>query len=226
VKKLIAVVDDELDILQLVTFHLQKAGYRTNAFSDPTPFLESLKKERPDLIILDLMLPDIDGIEICKMLKQNSTYAVIPIIILTARTEEFDRVLGLEIGADDYVTKPFSPRELMARVKAVLRRSHRSAEHEELHIGARLHINRQKHAVTIDAEPVNLTATEFKLLSILAEKPGHVFSRQQLLDQLWGEDKIVIARTIDVHIKNLRTKLGAYGSNIKNVRGFGYKLDT
>ena len=223
--ELIAIIDDEPDILQLVTLQLQKSGFRTAGFANAVGFYDFLKDKSPDLIILDLMLPDSDGIEICKYLKGNLQTAVIPVIMLTARAEEFDRVLGLEIGADDYVTKPFSARELIARVKAVLRRAQPAQADTLLKITDGLTIDLQKYVVLASGKPIRLTATEFNLLKILAQKPGHVFSREYLLEQLWGNDKIVVERTIDVHIKNLRDKLGTYGQLIHNLRGIGYKLE-
>jgi two-component system phosphate regulon response regulator PhoB/two-component system alkaline phosphatase synthesis response regulator PhoP len=185
-----------------------------------------LPKELPDLIILDLMLPDADGFDVCKQLRANSQYKDIPIIMLTAKSEEMDRVLGLEFGADDYVVKPFSPRELVARVKAILRRGTSTAtEQSIIEIGDSLSIDTQKYEVKVQNTTVNLTSTEFKLLYLLAKRPGWVYSRNQILDYLWGNDKIVIDRTIDVHIRNLRDKLGIAGKMIKNVRGVGYKLE-
>jgi len=225
VNELIAIIDDEPDILQLVTVQMQKNGFRTAGFAAAAGFYDFLKEKNPDLIVLDLMLPDSDGIEVCKYLKGNSQTAAIPVIMLTARAEELDRILGLEIGADDYVTKPFSSRELVARVKAILRRTQPSQARTLLKVTDGLIIDLQKYSVSADGKPVHLTATEFNLLKILAQKPGHVFSREHLLEQLWGNDKIVVERTIDVHIKNLREKLGAYGQMIRNLRGIGYKLE-
>lgn len=182
-----------------------------------------LKNENPDLLILDLMLPDIDGIEVCKYLR-NEKRVDFPIIMLTAKDDEFDKVLGLELGADDYVTKPFSIRELLARVKAVLRRSVENNTNSIINIENILKIDLQKYEVTVEDKPVSLTATEFKLLRIFAEKRGLVYSRDRLLGKLWGDDKLVVNRTIDVHIKNLREKLGPAGKYIVNVRGVGYKI--
>ncbi|MBN2601167.1 MAG: response regulator transcription factor [Candidatus Marinimicrobia bacterium] len=223
--ELIAIVDDEPDILELVSIHLIKANYRTQKFEQVIPFFDFLERQIPDLLILDLMLPDIDGIEVCKRLKSNKRSSDIPIIMLTARGEEFDKVLGLELGADDYITKPFSTRELVARVRAVLRRKQLGNLEKILVIGDRVKIDLQKYHATVDNSNVDLTVTEFKLLQILAEKPGWVFSREQLLQYIWGDDKIVIDRTIDVHVKNLRDKLGPAAAFIKNVRGIGYKLE-
>lgn len=223
--ELIAIIDDEPDILQLVALQVRKSGFRAAEFPDAACFYRFLNDKRPDLVLLDLMLPDIDGIDVCKYIKGNPQTAAIPVIMLTARAEEFDKVLGLEIGADDYVTKPFSSRELVARIKAILRRSQTAETGNLLTITDGLTIDLEKYEVRADGQPINLTATEFNLLKIIAQKPGHVFSRTHLLDQLWGEDKIVVNRTIDVHIKNLREKLGAYGRLIRNLRGVGYKLE-
>jgi len=224
--KIVAIIDDEPDIVELVSLHLKKAGFKVKGFFDAKSFYQFLHKEIPDLIILDLMLPDIDGIEICKYLKMNERYSLIPIIMLTARGDESDKVLGLELGADDYVIKPFSPRELVARVKAVLRRGKLSHQEKKIiKIDNILKIDLQKYEVYVNEKKVNLTTTEFKILEILSKKRGWVFSRDQLLDYLWGDDKIVIDRTIDVHIKHLRDKLGPAGKFIKNIRGIGYKLE-
>ncbi len=224
--KIVAIIDDEPDIVELVSLHLTKAGFKVKGFFDAKSFYQFLHKEIPDIIILDLMLPDIDGIEICKYLKMNEKYSLIPIIMLTARGDESDKVLGLELGADDYVTKPFSPRELVARVKAVLRRGKLSQQERKIiKIDNILKIDLQKYEVYVNEKKVGLTTTEFKILEILSKKRGWVFSRDQLLDYLWGDDKIVIDRTIDVHIKHLRDKLGPAGKFIKNIRGIGYKLE-
>jgi DNA-binding response OmpR family regulator len=223
--ELIAIIDDEPDILQLVTLQLKKNGFRTAGFADAFGFYDFLKEKSPDLIVLDLMLPDSDGIEVCKYLKGNPRTAAIPIIMLTARAEEFDKILGLEIGADDYVTKPFSSRELIARVKAILRRTQPAQADTLVKVTDGLTIDLQKYEVLANGKPIRLTATEFNLLKIMAQKPGHVFSREHLLELLWGDDKIVVNRSIDVHIKNLRGKLGANGQLIRNLRGVGYKLE-
>jgi two-component system phosphate regulon response regulator PhoB/two-component system alkaline phosphatase synthesis response regulator PhoP len=171
------------------------------------------------------MLPDSDGMEICRYMKKKEQFSSIPIIILTAKTHETDKVLGLEMGADDYVTKPFSPRELVARVKAVLRRKERITD-EVIEIGKILEILPKKFEARVEGNRLDLTTTEFRILKTLASRIGWVFSREQLLDELWGHDKVVIDRTIDVHIKHLRAKLGKAAKFIKNVRGLGYKLET
>jgi len=224
--KWIAVVEDEPDVSHLIAYHLEKSGFKTKAFRNAKSFFETLSFEIPSLIILDLMLPDIDGLEVCKKIKNNESTSRIPIIIVTAKGEESDRIVGLELGADDYITKPFSPRELVARVKAVLRRVISSDFSDKaIKLGNSLIIDPEKHRVSVDGKNVELTTTEFRLLKILAEKRGRIFSRDKLLDLLWGEDKAVIDRTIDVHIKNLREKLGSAGNLIKTVRGIGYKIE-
>jgi|SRR5690554_1150149 len=222
--KLIYIVDDEPDILELVEINLKKAGFRTKRFEDTSNLLREIEESPPSLIILDLMLPYTDGLDICKYLKSNRDYRHIPIIILTARNEEADKVLGLELGADDYVTKPFSPRELTARVKAVLRRG-MDRQNDIRSAGNLLKIDLNRHSVTVAGERVQLTGTELKILELLTSHPGWVFSREQILNHLWGHEKIVIDRTVDVHINHLRKKLGQAGSLIHNVRGVGYKLD-
>jgi two-component system phosphate regulon response regulator PhoB/two-component system alkaline phosphatase synthesis response regulator PhoP len=168
------------------------------------------------------MLPDLDGFDICRMMKSNHTYESIPIIMLTAKGQEADKVTGLELGADDYLTKPFSPRELIARVKAVLRRSSASKV-AQLTIGD-ITIDPERFEVMVSEKPVTLTPVEFKILHLLAQNPGKVFSRERILDHLWGNEKAVIDRTVDVHIKNLRDKLGTAGDLVKNIRGVGYKV--
>ncbi len=221
----IAVIDDEMDILDLVALHLGKAGYKVSEFPTISDFRRFISITIPDLIILDLMLPDADGMEVCKYLKNDEKYTAIPIIMLTARADETDRVIGLELGADDYVIKPFSPRELVARVKAVLRRGAAGDKEMILSIGPHLEIDPNKFTVSVKGEKVKLTATEFKILHLLAEHEGWVYSRDQILDHLWGHEKAVIDRTVDVHVKHIRDKIGVASSLIKNVRGVGYKIE-
>lgn len=221
--RLIAVVDDEVDILELLSLHLQKAGYDVKTFTDGKSFFQFLNNHIPQLIILDIMLPDTDGFEICKNLKSDKKFSGIPIIMLTAKAEETDKVVGLELGADDYITKPFSPKEFVARVRAVLRRREKRPE-PAIEIG-NIKIDLEKYEVTVKGKKVELTPTEFNLLKILSENEGKVFTRDELLDNLWGAEKTVIDRTIDVHIKHLREKLGLAGHLIKNVRGIGYKIE-
>ncbi|MEI7640739.1 MAG: response regulator transcription factor [bacterium] len=224
-EKVIAVVDDEEDIVELISINLQKAGYKVKGFGDGKALFKSIAKSPPDMILLDLMLPGMDGIEICRELKRDNKYAAIPVIMLTAKGDVTDKVLGLEMGADDFITKPFSLKELAARVKAVLRRNETKALSSKKEIGRKIEMDEQKFEVTVKGKKIELTATEFKILQILSEKPGWVFSREQMLDKLWGNEKIVIDRTIDVHIRHLREKLGTAASIIKNIRGVGYKLE-
>lgn len=223
--KLIAVVDDEPDINELLSIHFTKAGYKVKTFEDAGTLFRFLKSNTPDLFILDLMLPDADGFEICKYLKKDDKFSSIPVIMLTARVDEMDKVLGLELGADDYVTKPFSPRELVARVKAVLRRDVKVDKTKIINIGEILTIDLQKYEVTIEGLKVELTTSEFKILKLLSERRGWVYSREQILDYLGVQEKGVLDRTIDVHIKNLRDKIGAASKFIKNIRGVGYKIE-
>lgn len=223
--KTIAVLDDEADIVELISVHLRKAGFKVREFLDVKSFFDSIDKEAPDLVILDLMLPDADGFEICRYLRTKERFSALPIIMLTARGEETDKVLGLELGADDYITKPFSPRELVARVKVAFRRQEGAAP-KKAEIGDILEIDFEKYEVFVNHERVDLTSTEFRILRVLSLQKGRVYSREQLLDHLWGTEKAVLDRTIDVHIKNLREKLGPAGRFIRNIRGVGYKLET
>ncbi len=221
---LIAALDDEADILELLKVSVGKAGYRFEGFQEADELYRFLAHEKPGLIILDLMLPGTDGLEVCRHLRRSDDTAGIPIIMLTARGDESDKVVGLELGADDYVTKPFSVKELIARIHAVLRRPRGGEAARRIVIGP-LVIDLDKFEVTADGTKADLTATEFKILQLLASRQGRVFSRDQILDFLWGQEKAVIDRTIDVHIRNLREKLGRAGSLIKNIRGVGYKLE-
>lgn len=223
--ELIAIVDDEPDLVELVSLHLKKAGFKVKGFPDAGSFSSFLATTTPDLIILDLMLPDTDGLDICKDLKKKDSSSSIPIIMLTAKSEETDKILGLELGADDYVTKPFSPKELVARVKVVLRRNIREEETKKIEIGGCVLIDLEKYEVRVESKKVDLTTTEFRILHLLASKKGFVFTRDNILDYLWGEEKAVVDRTIDVHIRHLREKLGKAAHSIKNVRGLGYKLE-
>jgi len=222
--KLIAVVDDEPDILELISYHLKKERFEVKEFRDGEGLLSFIETVLPDLVILDLMLPGMDGLEVCRVLRGNRRTSSVPIIMLTAKGSEIDKVVGLELGADDYVVKPFSPRELVARVKAVLRRAKVEEKGESLVIGD-LAIDTNRFEVRFKGRRIDLTPTEFRILAILAERPGWVFTRNQLLNELWQEDKVVLDRTIDVHIRHLREKLGEGGRLIKTVRGIGYKLE-
>jgi len=223
----IAVVDDEQDILELVSLHLKKNHFTVREFSDGSSFIKYLNSEKPDLVVLDLMLPDADGFEICKYMKRKKDLLQIPIVMLTAKSEEADTVLGLELGADDYVRKPFSPSELIARIKTVLRRieSHWEAETPAKISVGNITIDTDRHEVIIDGNKVELTSTEFRILYLLASEKGRVFSRNRILDHLWGNEKIVVDRTIDVHIRHLRSKIGTASKLIRNIHGVGYKLE-
>jgi two-component system phosphate regulon response regulator PhoB/two-component system alkaline phosphatase synthesis response regulator PhoP len=223
--ELIAIIDDEPDILELVALHLTRAGFSVKEFADADSFNAFIETNTPDLIVLDLMLPDTDGLELCKTLKKKDAFAAIPVIMLTAKGEETDKILGLELGADDYVTKPFSPKELVARVKAVLRRHARKVESKKIEIAGRVLIDLEKFEVTVKGKKIDLTTTEFRVLQLLASRKGYVFSRDNILNYLWGDEKAVVDRTIDVHIRHLREKLGSAASLIKNIRGIGYKLE-
>lgn len=225
-KNLIFLIEDEPDIQELVSINLTKEGFQVKTFFNAKDLFAALKKSIPDLILLDIMLPDMDGFDICKELKKENRTLSIPIIMLTAKTSEMDKVLGLELGADDYITKPFSPRELVARVKSVLRRIETKKETKNIiTLGNLITIDLQKYKVFIKEKEIPLTLTEFNLLKILAENQGWVLNRDQLLEKLWGDEKIVIDRTIDVHIRHLREKLGSVSKIIKNIRGVGYKLE-
>jgi DNA-binding response OmpR family regulator len=225
VKSLIAVVDDEPDIVDLVSINLERAGFEVKGFGEALALTKFLDKRLPDLVILDVMLPDMDGFEVCRFLRGDPRTAGLPIIMLTAKGEETDRVVGLELGADDYITKPFSVRELVARVKAVLRRGLERAPAGEARIGRDLAIDPAKFEVLVSGKKIEVTSTEFKILAFLASKPGRVFTRDQILNHLWGNEKAVVDRTIDVHIRNLRAKLGKAAGHVKNVRGVGYKVE-
>ncbi|HDQ99998.1 MAG TPA: response regulator transcription factor [candidate division WOR-3 bacterium] len=222
--KVIAVVDDEPDILELVTLHLKKAGYRVEGFGDAGGFYRFISSRVPDLVVLDLALPDADGVDLCQYLRGEPRLAHVPVIMLTARAEETDRVIGLETGADDYVTKPFSPRELVSRVRAVLRRSGERRGPERLVRAGPLELDAEKFTARLNGMAMDLTATEFRLLELLCRSPERVYTRDQLIEGVWGYDKPVIDRTIDTHMRNLREKLGPAGDHIRTVRGIGYKF--
>jgi two-component system alkaline phosphatase synthesis response regulator PhoP len=222
----ILVVDDEEDIRELVRHHLVKEGYGVTGVGSGEETLPRARKLRPDLIVLDLMLPGIDGLTVCKQLKQDESLRGIPVIMLTAKGTEADVVTGLELGADDYVTKPFSPRVLVARIRSVLRRRREGgdgASSGELRRGP-LVISPGRHQVLRDGKPVDLTATEFSILSLLAQRPGWVFTRNQIIEGVRGEEYPVTDRSVDVHITGLRRKLEAAGDLIETVRGVGYRF--
>jgi two-component system phosphate regulon response regulator PhoB len=226
-KGVVYVVDDEEDILDLVEYNLEKERFLIERFTTGEDVLYEVKHKKPDLILLDLMLPGIDGLEVCKTLKKDSENQSIPIIMLTAKGEESDIVTGLELGADDYIPKPFSPRVLIARVKAVLRRKDVTREQPTDSEVVKIHeitIHPGRHEVTVDEQSVDLTYTEFSLLYFLAKRPGWVFTRYQIVDALRGEDYPVTERAVDVQIVGLRKKLGKAGKHIDTVRGVGYRF--
>jgi two-component system phosphate regulon response regulator PhoB len=221
----ILVVEDEEEIQELVRYNLQKEGYRISCTASGEVALSLVRTNPPDLVVLDLMLPGIDGLDVCRRLKGDPATQNVPIVILTAKGEEPDIVTGLEMGADDYITKPFSPRVLVARIRAVLRRKAAEPVAEDAVI--RIHdmeIHPGRHEVLIDGAPVNLTATEFRVLHILAQRPGWVFTRHQVAGAVHGEDHVVTDRAVDVQIVGLRRNLGSAGKYIETVRGVGYRL--
>ncbi|MCK5832237.1 response regulator transcription factor [bacterium] len=221
--KKIAVVEDENDVRKLLNLHLTREGWQVEAFSSGVDFLDIVSKDKFDLLLLDLMIPGLDGLEICKILRSNSDTKALPIIMVTAKGSEADIVLGLELGADDYVSKPFSIRELIARVKSVLRRINPGEETKTFRSGS-IELSPDKFELKVDGVPVNLTATEFKILEILVKNKGRVLTRARILDYLGEDRQFVIDRTIDVHILNLRRKLQAAGDVIETIRSIGYRL--
>jgi two-component system phosphate regulon response regulator PhoB len=225
VRKRIFIVEDEEEIHELIRYNLTKEGFSVAGTDSGESALREIARDPPDLVVLDLMLPGVDGMEVCRTLKRESTTRDIPIIILTAKSEETDVVAGLELGADDYITKPFSPRVLTARVRAALRRTSTAKETEDAVI--RTHnmvIHPGRHEVLVDDEPVNLTPTEFRVLQTLANRPGWVFTRKQIADAVHGGELIVTERSVDVHIVGLRKKLGDASQWIETVRGVGYRF--
>ena len=225
-KAKILVVDDEADALQLMQFNLRNSGFKVLTARSGEEALTKTRAQLPDLIVLDLMLPGIDGLEICKLLKREEKTAAIPIVMVTAKATEIDRVLGLELGADDYVTKPFSPRELVLRVTRLLRGDgHTDAVNGEQISFDDLVVNLARHQVTACGKSVELTATEFRLLTLLAQRAGRVQSRDQLLREVWGYDSSVESRTVDTHMRRLRSKLGRAARHLSTIRGFGYRFE-
>ncbi len=232
--KKILVVDDEEDIVNLIAYNLEREGYFVSKAMNGSEALQKVRDEKPDLVLLDLMLPEISGLDVARSIRIEPSTASIPIIMLTARVGEIDKILGLEMGADDYVTKPFSTRELVARVRAVLRRSEApirgridDQEREETFSQDDLFVSFTTHQVTVEGRPVELTPMEFKLLKFLTGRPGRVYSRDQILDHVWGDESFVEPRTVDVHIRRLRSRIEKDPANprhILTVRGTGYKL--
>jgi len=224
-KEHILIVEDEEDILELVRFNLEKEGYNVTGVMTGEDGLRAAESTVPDLVLLDLMLPELDGLEVCKLLKRNTKTTTVPIVMLTAKGEEADIVTGLELGADDYVTKPFSPRILIARIRAVLRRNRSPQIDDTSRIKVHnLVIHPGRHEVLVDGSALKLTLTEFMLLHLLARRPGWVFTRYQIVDQLHGDDYPVTDRSVDVQVVGLRKKLGDAGKYIETVRGVGYRF--
>src|SRR6266478_2337080 len=221
--KKILIIEDESDVADLLTLNLRKAGFRTSTAADGASGLQKARDDRPDFIILDLMLPRMSGLEVCKILKSDTATSQIPILMLTARAEEIDRIVGLEFGADDYVTKPFSPREVVLRIKAILRRGNAEETHDRLSAGP-ITIDPARHEVRVNGKRIDLTSLEFKLLRTLMQRRGRVQERDRLLNEVWGYESMIDTRTVDTHVRRLREKLGKAGDIVETVRGFGYRL--
>jgi two-component system phosphate regulon response regulator PhoB len=220
----ILLIEDEPDIAEVLQYNLEKEGFAVELARRGDNGLESLRRDDPDLILLDLMLPGIDGLELTRMLKRDPATARIPIVMLTARSEEVDRIVGLELGADDYISKPFSPREVVLRVKAVLRRlQHEESAGDHLEVGG-IHLDISGHQLRVRGKEIPLTATEFRLLRLLMERGGRVQTRGQLLSDVWGYAEDIDSRTVDTHIRRLRRKLGPEADRIETVIGVGYRL--
>jgi two-component system phosphate regulon response regulator PhoB len=224
VKSIILVVDDEPEAVELVEFNLKQAGFGVTTAADGAEALKKAKAALPALVVLDLMLPEIDGLEVCKLLRRDPATAGIPIIMLTAKATEIDRVLGLELGADDYITKPFSPRELVLRIRKILQRRETTDEKQETVRFGDLKIDVPKHLATWRGKSFDLTATEFKLLTVLAQRVGRVQSRDALLRDVWEYDSLIDTRTVDTHMRRLREKLGPAAKHLDTVRGVGYRF--
>lgn len=222
--KKILIIEDEANISRLLKYNLDKNGYLTNIRENGEDALEYVKENEVDLITLDLMLPGINGLEVCKKLRSSEKTKNIPIIMLTAKGEEIDRIMGLEYGADDYMVKPFSPRELVLRIEAILRRSTGNTVKSNIMINGSLTVNIDKHLVSVNNEKIDLTKLEFDLLVTLLERKGRVQTRETLLNTVWDIAADVTTRTVDTHIKRLRQKLGSGGDYIKTIRGYGYKI--
>ena len=217
----ILIIEDESDVADLLALNLRKAGFKTSAVVDGASGLQKARDDKPDFIILDLMLPKMSVLEVCKILKSDTATSGIPILMLTAKAEEIDRIVGLEFGADDYVTKPFSPREVMLRIRAVLRRGEKPEE--TLRAGS-ISVDPARHQVRVNGKLVHLTSLEFKLLRTLLQRRGRVQDRDRLLNEVWGYESVIDTRTVDTHVRRLREKLGKAGDAIETVRGFGYRL--
>src|SRR5213594_1274997 len=221
--KKILIIEDESDVADLLTLNLRKAGFRTSTAADGASGLQKARDDRPDFIILDLMLPRMSGLEVCKILKSDTATSHTPILMLTAKAEEIDRIVGLEFGADDYVTKPFSPREVVLRIRAIMRRGEAKPDDERLTAGP-ITIDPARYEVSVGSKRINLTSLEFKLLRTLMQRRGRVQSRDRLLNDVWGYESVIDTRTVDTHVRRLRKKLGKSADLIESVRGFGYRL--
>ena len=217
----VLIIEDEIDVADLLSLNLRKAGFRVSTAADGASGLQKARDDRPDFIILDLMLPKMSGLEVCRILKSDTATAQIPILMLTAKAEEIDRIVGLEFGVDDYVTKLFSLREIVLRIRAILRRGEKPDE--SLRAGP-ISIDPARHEVRVNSRPVHLTSLEFKLLRILMQRRGRVQDRDRLLNEVWGYESVIDTRTVDTHVRRLREKLGKVGDAIETVRGFGYRL--
>ena len=222
-RQTILVVDDEPDIVEIIQYNLEKSDFDVIVAADGPAALEKVRDETPDLIVLDLMLPGLEGTDVCRILKQDERTRSIPILMLTAKSEEIDRIIGLELGADDYVVKPFSPREIALRIRNILRRRTAPETAGPVRAGP-LVIDVEGHLVSVSGSTVSLTATEFKLLAILFQRRGRVQTREELLDVVWGYDYMGYGRTVDAHIKRLREKLGEAAGMVETVRGVGYRF--
>ena len=226
--KRIAIVEDEAELAALLEYNLTRSGYQAHVLTGHKGTLKALENWKPDLIVLDVMLPGDDGFELCRQIRQSATLMRIPVLFLTARSDEVDRVLGLEIGGDDYMTKPFSPRELVARVKAHLRRSERDEDEDTTLESGPFRLDRGAHRVFLNGNELNLTSTEHKLLEFFLTHAGRAYSRDQLLEEVWGQQRFVTPRTVDVHVRRLREHIEAEPDNPKfltTVRGFGYRFE-
>jgi phosphate regulon transcriptional regulator PhoB len=229
VTKKILIVEDESDLIKLLKYNLEKEGFRVNYATDGSVALAEVRRDPPDLVILDLMLPGLDGLEVCRQLRRNDRFARTPVLMLSARGEEADRVVGLELGADDYVTKPFSTREMIARVRALLRRNEPVAPPRSKVLRGDLVIDPTAHSVSVAGKPIELSALEFRLLHYMASHPGMVFSRDQLLDSVWGNDRTVTPRSVDVYIRRIREKIELKPQQpafVQTIHGVGYRFAT
>lgn len=220
----ILIIEDEIDIRELLTYNLELEGFEVVGAANGEEALRALRNEPVQLVVLDLMLPDVSGLEICRYIRRDSNLSRLPVIMLTAKGEEVDRIVGFELGADDYVTKPFNIREMILRVRAVLARSKTTPVGNKALRRGPLAIDPEQHEATVDGRQLSLTATEFRLLHHLAAHPGHARNRDELLDIIWGEDKFVTPRTVDTYIRRLREKLGSEGEMIQTLRGVGYRF--